>query len=116
MTDSQDVAKAVLGNIMLSPELHEQADYGRSTSCGTKMCVAGWAVHLFKPEMIRWNESYDGAQVMVHAETGNAYGIHKEAAKLLGLNDLESHSVFMSDNENAIKQLMRLARGKKVKV
>lgn len=111
MTDPQEVAKAVLGNIMLNPEQHDQTDYGRKDACGTTMCAAGWAVHLFKPEKVKWL-----GRIMVHADTNETGGIHSEAANLLGLNRAEANTVFMADNEDAIKHLMRLARGRSVKV
>jgi len=106
---NQEKVKAVLDAILEHPELHDQNNWARKTSCGTVMCIAGWTCHLEGLEF-----EWEGYTILpenhadVLAESGDI--IPDAAQRLLGLSDVEARNLFYElDEDEALRKLKHLA-------
>lgn len=86
-----------IGFIRLNPDLHDQETWGRRTSCGTTMCLAGHIVVqagyqlVFQPYFERQDVYYASDCV---DSAGNTHDIETLAAKLAGLDAEEANKLF----------------------
>lgn len=111
--EQQALRKAVLEQITLFPETHDQADWEiYNNECGTTRCIAGWAVMLAKPghqsaeEALHYvvQENMDDAEIFDISFNGGGdfFSIGK---RLLGLYEFEADKMFLTDDERAIELL-----------
>lgn len=73
---------------------------GEQLDCGTTMCVAGWACYLAGWTLNPYTD--------LASKDGETHDIQGLAAKLL---DLDTESLFFTENEVAVAILKRMAAG-----
>jgi hypothetical protein len=92
------------------PSAHDQMYWVRSRTCGTTMCIAGWAVHLAGKHEFKFDYSHDGSLTVDYVRTPEGHSLVPDvAADLLGLDEDESYRIFWTqDNEAAMGMLDEL--------
>jgi len=114
---NQEKVKAVLDAILEHPEHHDQNNWAKQTSCGTVMCIAGWACHL-EGLQFQWDNYYgimpEGRADSVVAEASDMLDseefVGDMAARILGLSDVEAYRLFHNtNNDSALTMLKHLA-------
>jgi hypothetical protein len=101
-------SRMVYDFILASPGEHSQKHFGQVHPCGTKHCIAGWAVILDPDTDVTWFEGsggrYMNTLVHVHDET---IDISRRAADLLGLDQYSDHIFFEMDDSAALDMFRR---------
>lgn len=114
MTINLDLALEVREMIKMHPERHSQKTWAREESCGTTMCIAGWACHLSGLDfLMTLNESNCdcgcGAGMIEALKLKDGREVDHAAADLLGLDRHTASSLFYTvDNDAALDMLDRL--------
>lgn len=90
MKRNQKLFNEIADKIETDPGSYDQNVYGERTSCGTKHCIAGWAVSLrgYIPARIGW--------LLVRNEDSEEESVSDVATRLLGLRDFEDAMLFHS--------------------
>jgi hypothetical protein len=90
-------------------------------SCGTAMCVAGWAAHLCGGQfrfyaMRRWNGMELSASKVSRVDDGTTVAISEFASHVLGLNPYDAGVLFDEDNSlDRIKEFRdKIANGEPI--
>lgn len=110
--ETRERAQVIYDHLLAHPEEHNQRFYGKKTSCGTSMCIAGNAIIAFRPDLVRWEESHGDALILSEWLQDEGKDIHEVAGDLLGLDGFEQSNLFFDfDNESALKKLARVAAG-----
>lgn len=106
-------AKVIYDYLVANPQEHNQRSYGRKTSCGTTMCIAGKAIIEFRPDLVKWEDLGGGIfSLESWLQDANGRDIDVVAGELLGLNSEEACGVFMNMNEGrALAALLKIANG-----
>lgn len=91
---NSDLLHRIADKIEAEPEHYRQSqwcsaifslgDDGSATVCGTAYCVAGWAVALERPDLLKANGRFDASDEL----------IEETAKELLGVNFPESYYLF----------------------
>lgn len=111
----QQTAQAVLHQILMHPETHDQTDWGWGRAidgsldyhCGTIACVGGWA--------IRVNGITDSRQIPGDKSLLVGRLLFSTAKDLLGLGTKDADRLFYTTtDEQAIHALEYLANGKEI--
>lgn len=87
----------VLDHIDREPEAHSQAYWCVETSCGTRMCVAGWACYL-AGDLAVFDQEYSRYAHRVITEDNEEVSIEHRAQSLLGLSFDQANSLFFSSD------------------
>lgn len=92
------------------PSAHDQQYWVRYRSCGTTMCIAGWAVHLAGNHEFEVESGHDDSLTVDYVRTPQGHTLVPEvAAELLGMNEEEMFRIFWTqDNEVAMSMLDEL--------
>jgi len=93
-----------LANIRRSPGGFEMSDWARRTSCGTRMCFAGWAV-VTAGEELRWNTAPSEDEFASAEYTTTGYTIEDRARTLLGITEDAADTIFYADITNSVEAL-----------
>jgi hypothetical protein len=104
-----DLRQKVLDQIVAHPETHDQADWETSSpSCGTRRCVAGWAIHFAAPRL----PSADVARAVIARDLGVDPRYFIVGKELLGLTDAEAYELFYgTTDDEAVDLLGQYAQG-----
>lgn len=109
----QETAQAVLDQIRMHPETHDQTIFHASTQCGTTHCVAGWAekVHGLITQEGKLFLLSSKAPLRMYRDT--CLGLHAAVgAVLLMLNEYDAEKLFCrTDDHQALHALEYLAKG-----
>lgn len=115
MTINTEMFQRVYDQITQHPETHNQVVFEEATHCGTKRCVAGWAVAF--EHGVGDRSIYDGlteawppAHFAAHSRAYYMTETATEAARILGLTDEQACHLFydVSDGE-AVELCLRYA-------
>lgn len=108
--ETRERAKVIYDYLTQHPDKHNQAHYGMEKSCGTTMCIAGYALTTFQPELVKWVN--DNGVKVVSGETSDDRDIDVVAAELLGLDSYEMESLFHDmSNTRALEKLKLVSEG-----
>lgn len=130
-----DLSLEILEFFQKHPELHDQADFMnpyeadkskvrdvpdlQARGCGTTRCVAGEAVILGAPELLRVEFNESSGYVEIYLAKPGEEKVDKfpdwdtTAQKLLGLDDNHSYTLFyIASDEEALEALKYMAEGK----
>lgn len=98
--------RAVYKAILADPLSHDQEHFGIKTPCGTSLCIAGHAVKLFKPEVMRWIVDQEDLTKAFLEHIDPERTVEEEAREILGLSCDEAEELFLTmNNEDALRIL-----------
>lgn len=96
-----DLFFAVADQIEAHPGAYDQETYGERFDCGTRACIAGWAVLLNQnPAWEVWWKTYDYGGGLEYelsvrrASTATEIHVHEAAQEMLGLTAGEASRLF----------------------
>lgn len=109
--ETRERAKVIYDYLTQHPDKHDQAHYGAVQTCGTTMCIAGYALSTFRPKLVKWVVGDRGIK-SISGETSDDRDIDVVAAELLGLDSYEMESLFHDmSNTRALEKLKMVSEG-----
>ena len=105
-----EACRVVYNYLVEHPEEHNQEVFGERTSCGTTMCVAGTAIMLHRPDIVKWITDDERSEVLQMVVYGDC-DVQEVARVILGLSDGEADDLFYCfSNEVALNKLGQFAQ------
>lgn len=102
-------ARKVLEYLITHPEEHSQNYFGVQQACGTTACIAGTAVLMDPESAAVWSTERmpKGVMTMVGVHVrGTLMDVEERAAQLLGLDFVDTNSLFYCFNDSEALDLM----------
>lgn len=110
---NRELAARILAEIEAHPEMHEQGTWRTvRPSCGTTMCVAGWACHLSGDEFHGGHAGFEFTDFdEVRRPNGAIHSVLSAAAEHLELDSWAAEDLFYRGKAGALRALRAIVAG-----